>query len=277
MHLLSCPNCEAGFEQHDKSLVCENGHSFDIARQGYVNLATPSAAKKASDTRAMVDARLRFLERGFYRPLSDHVAGLVSSALHEVEQGARTVIDVGCGPGFYLMRLVGFDRIWGGGIMEGVAGVDLSKAAVRAAAKQMRGEPFVVADVEEGIPVRAAAFGVVLSVFAPRPVRELRRIVRTDGSLVIAAAGPDHLRELREELNLMQVRPDKEAVLAEQLSESFEVRPPQRLTFTIDLDDEGAQDLVTMGPNFWHRSPSSGTATAMTVTADFLLLTARPR
>lgn len=273
---LICPLCASSFERHDRTLRCEQGHSFDIAREGYVNLAPTRATKKrASDTKEMVDARLRFLERGLYRPLTDRIAEKVFPALEALGEGARTVIDVGCGPGFYLLSLFAKDRIWAGEIIEGAAGIDLSKAAVRRAAKG--GGLWAVADVEEGIPVASGTFGVALSVFAPRPVGELRRIIRDDGTLVVAAAGPQHLHELRAELGLMKVRDDKQQQLAAQLGEAFEVEPFDRLTYVMDLDEAAARDLVTMGPNFWHRTSSSPDPQAKQVTADFLLTVARPK
>ena len=275
-HLLRCPNCDASLEQRDKVLRCSNGHDFDIARQGYVNLTASRGVKKAPDTAEMVAARERFLEAGYYDPLLDRISGLVSVGLNELEAGTRNVIDVGCGPGFYLKRILAHDRIGGGEVVEGVAGVDLSKAAVRRAASELRGGLFVVADVEEGIPVASGGFGVVLSVFAPRPVPELRRIVRDDGRLVLAAAGPAHLRELREELGLLEVHADKEERLVRQLSGAFSVEHVDRLGFTLEPDERQARDLVAMGPNFWHRNKSPAAPRAMEVTADFLILVARP-
>ena len=274
--VLICPLCSSSFERHDRTLRCGHGHSFDIAREGYVNLAPARATKKrASDTKEMVDARLRFLERGHYKPLSDRIAEKIFPALETLPEGARTILDVGCGPGFYLLRLWAIDRISAGEVIEGAAGIDLSKAAVRVAAKHEG--VFAVADVEEGIPVASGTFGVALSVFAPRPVHELRRIVRDDGALVVAAAGPHHLHELRAELGLMKVREDKAQQLTSQLSGAFEVEEFDNLTYVMDLDEGAAQDLVTMGPNFWHRSSSSPSPRAQRVTADFLLTVARPR
>ena len=239
-----------------------------------MNLAPTRSRKRASDTKEMVAARLRFLERGFYRPFSDAIADMVSSALERLDEEHRKIIDIGCGPGFYLRGLFA-KEIGAAGIIRGAAGLDLSKAAVRVAAKH--GGLFAVADVEEGVPVASGGFGVVLSVFAPRPVRELRRIVRNDGVLVVAAAGPEHLIELRRDLGLMAVREDKERVLTEQLSKAFEVTAFDRISFPMDLDEDAVRDLIDMGPNAWHRTQTSVATGERHVTADFLITVARPK
>lgn len=267
--------CGSGFGERDGSLHCSTGHSFDIAREGYVNLAPTRSRKRASDTKDMIAARLRFLERGFYRPLSDALADKVFPALERLEEKHRNIIDIGCGPGFYLSSLLAKDRIRAGEIISGAAGVDLSKAAVRVAAKHEG--LFAVADVEEGIPVASGGFGVVLSVFAPRPVPELRRIVRNDGVLVVAAAGPEHLIELRRDLGLMAVRQDKARHLGDELNEAFDVAAFNRISFPMDLDEDAVRDVVAMGPNAWHRTQSSVATGERHVTADFLITVARTK
>jgi SAM-dependent methyltransferase len=271
--LLACPHCGSALRAHGKIRRCMNRHSFDIAREGYVNLAR--ATNKASDTKPMAEARLRFLNKRFFDPLLDRLRPLVSRALHDVAEGGRCLVDVGCGPGFYLERMFGYDRIWGGEIAEGAIGVDLSKSAIKIAAKALRDVTFAVADVEKWIPVVDGGAGVVLSVFAPRPVAGFRRIVRPDGRVVVAAAGPRHLEELRKAFGLISVRPDKEAKLRGSLERAFVIEHVERLTFDLHLGADDVRDVIAMGPNAWHRAAPENVA-PMSATADILLSVARP-
>jgi hypothetical protein len=117
------------------------------------------------------------------------------------------------------------------------------------------------------------AFDAVLSVFSPRPIEEFRRIVRQDGILVIAAAGPRHLQELRDEFELLHVPEDKEEVLRTRLAPLFRCET-ERLTYKADLGADDARDLIAMGPNYRHGS-HEGRAIAG-VTVDFLLISGRP-
>ena len=225
-----------------------------------MNLASEHAAKKAADTPAMVDARLRFLTRGFYDPLVTRLNELIGET-------TGAIVDIGCGPAFYLERLTG---------NRAAAGIDLSKAALKRAARALPEATFAIADIEEAIPIADESAGVVLSVFAPRPADELRRILDPNGRLVVAAAGPNHLYELRDELGLLSVPADKESSLKEKLGTRFDLETVDHLTFSPDLDAEAATDLVAMGPNAWHRDDRARTPAATRATAEILLLVARP-
>ena len=258
--MLICPHCGESLRRESRTFGCANGHSFDIAREGYVNLASQRAAKKAADTKEMVDARLRFLARGLYDPLIDRLKELSGDV-------PGPIVDVGCGPAFYLERLAG---------TRAATGIDLSKAALKRAARALPEATFAVADIEEGIPVATAAAGVVLSVFAPRPTDELSRILHPEGRLIVVAAGPDHVHELRDGLGLLTVPTDKETSLKEKLAPRFEIESLDHLTFPLDLDAEAATDLVAMGPNAWHRTEDSPTPAATRATAEILLLVAHP-
>lgn len=225
-----------------------------------MNLASPRAAKKAADTPAMAEARLRFLQCGFYDPFVARLAQLMADA------PSGPVVDVGCGPGFYLQRAPDARE---------AVGVDLSKAALKRAARALPAATFAVADVEEAIPVADRCAAVVLSVFAPRPVGELARILRPDGRLLVAAAAPGHLRELRDRLGLLSVPEDKERSLRERFEVAFAIDVLDRVSFGIELAPEEARDLVAMGPNAWHQEATIAPTETVATAVDILLLGAR--
>jgi 23S rRNA (guanine745-N1)-methyltransferase len=231
-----------------KSAGCSRGHAFDYARSGYLNLTRASANRpRAADTAAMVQARAEFLAAGHYRRLADAVAAAARAA----NPAPRLMIEVGSGTGYYLDAVARELREHGGA--PGCAvGIDLSKPAANHAARHHDDLVFVVADIEEGIPVCDAGVDLALSVFAPRPAPELGRVVRPGGELIVAFAGPRHLEGLRQRLGLIGVQEDKLDLLAKRLDPWFDAADLDLVEYELELDGGDAERLALMGPNAWH-------------------------
>jgi 23S rRNA (guanine745-N1)-methyltransferase len=260
-HLL-CPVCAGTLTDVDGSARCAEGHSFDYARSGYLNL-TRQAGRRArvGDAAAMVRARAELLATGHYDRLATAVADAASAGrggspragAGEVDGqiAAGVVAEVGSGTGHYLAAVV--ERLRERGQRCGCAfGFDLSKAAADHAARRHPGLRFVVADVEASIPLRDAVADVVLSVFAPRPGEELARVTRPGGELVAAFATPRHLERLRERWGLMGVREDKLGELTKRLEPWFEPVSADAVEYEVELTVDDARRIVSMGPNAWH-------------------------
>ena len=232
--LLACPQCGTPMQLPTPGTVgCATGHRFDIARQGHANLLTRPAPVNA-DTAAMVEARLRHLARGHH----DAVRELL------VERSGRTVLDAGCGPGWYLAALPEDT---------GVVGLDLSVAAVRRAARAHRHVGALVTDLRERLPLVDGAVDTVWSVFAPRPVSELVRVLAPGGSLLVVLPAPDHLVELVETGIVIGQQPAKEDRLVSQFAGVLEPTDRQVTRTTIPADPDVVADLVAMGPSAHHR------------------------
>jgi SAM-dependent methyltransferase len=167
---LACPVCGEGLARRDATLRCRNGHSFDVARQGYVNLLTGAVPAGLGDSAAMVAARADFLAAGHYRPITE--------ALVRAAGGARRIVDVGAGPGHHLAAVAG--AVPG---RRGLA-LDASKHAARRAARAHPRVEAVVADVWRGLPLRDGAVDAVLDVFAPRHGAEFARVLAPGGALI---------------------------------------------------------------------------------------------
>jgi 23S rRNA (guanine745-N1)-methyltransferase len=245
--LLACPHCGANLEAAGGAVRCPSGHSFDVARQGYVALIRGGALRHHGDTREMVAARAAFLEGGHFDPILDAVADLA-----EVADGTPgAVIDVGAGSGHYLARVL--DR------MPGRAGLALDAsqpAAVRSARAHARGDA-VVCDVWSELPVRSGVAAVVLNVFAPRNGAEMRRVLHERGTLVVVHPRPGHLRELVESLGLLGVGEAKPERIGRQLEPWFEPVEGTGLEYTVSLDAPELEALVAMGPSAWHVDPEA--------------------
>jgi 23S rRNA (guanine745-N1)-methyltransferase len=236
LELLRCPVCGSGLAQADAALRCEAGHSFDVARQGYVNLV-PGAA----DTTEMVEAREAFLDAGHLRALSAALAEEARAA-----GGAPAVVDVGAGTGHHLARVL--DALPGA---LGIA-LDASPPALRRAARSHPRAAAVGADAWKPLPLRDGVAGLVLSVFAPRNPAEMARILAPGGALIAVTPTIRHLAELVGPLGLLSVPDDKADRLDAQLAPHFELAARRDLEHAMFLTSEEAAQLVRMGPSAWH-------------------------
>lgn len=242
---LSCPHCATALilePSPGMRLACEEGHSFDVARPGFVSLLTGAGAAGTADTPAMVAERAAFLGAGHYDGIADLVAELAAT----VETSEQTcVLDLGAGTGYYLSRVLeAVDQ-------PGIA-LDISKHAARLAARAHPRIGAVVADAWAGLPVRGRAASVVLNIFAPRNPREMRRVLRPGGRAVVVVPEPGHLRELIEEYGLMAVDDRKPERLREQFADRFAVESEHPYATTLALSAAEVSQVIGMGPNAWH-------------------------
>lgn len=234
----ACPVCHLPLSHRDHVLRCADGHSFDIARQGYVNLLgrTPPAN---ADTAEMLDARARFLAAGHYDPIADAVAAAA--------RGTR-IAEVGAGTGFYLARVLDTHPD-----AEGLA-TDVSVAAAKRAARSHQRAAAVVADTWARLPLPDDSLDTVVCVFAPRNPAEFERVLRPGGTLVVAQPLPGHLAGLRERYGLLGVGEDKSERLAASLP-GWDVTSRERLTDRVEIPAAVVADLIAMGPNAFHGLP----------------------
>jgi 23S rRNA (guanine745-N1)-methyltransferase len=242
LRLLRCPACRQGLAEASGALRCPARHSYDIARQGYVALALGA---HAGDGAEMVAARGRVLSAGLFDPLAEALAEECAAA------GKGAVIELGAGTGWYLARVLERlpDRV-------GVA-LDVSKPALRRAARAHPRAVAVGADVWGALPVRDGVAGLALSVFAPRNADETARMLEPGGILVAVTPGPGHLAELVEALDLLGTEERKSERLAEAHAERFRLLRERELSWPLELDREAALDLAAMGPSAFHGDPRS--------------------
>ena len=241
---LRCPHCREAFEGLDAGLRCVNGHAFDRARQGYVNLLAGRDVG-TGDNAEMVAARESLLQSGHFQPLADAIIEMLTKDV----VGDGLVIEMGAGTGYYVSRVL--DALPS---HQGLA-LDLSRYAARRAARAHPRLAAIVADAWQRLPLSDACASVVLNVFAPRQVDELRRILRPDGLLVVVTPTPRHLEELRASLGLIEVDPDKERRLSEAFSRGFRWVRREQLEWTLQLEREEVLQLVGMGPSARHLDP----------------------
>ena len=234
---LLCPICAQPLSREEKRLVCPAGHSYDIARQGYVNLLTVQQKHSLSpgDTREQVLSRRAFLEAGFYAPILE---GLNRAALDWGAEGE--ILDVGCGEGYYSARLA---QAMGAAL----TGLDISKEAVRCAAAKYKEYTWLCATAAH-IPAADASVGTLTSLFALTLPEEFRRVLRRGGLFFQVLAGEDHLLGLKSILYDELTHKEKNTVPQLPGFALLESRP---IRFSFTLEGQQIHDLFAMTPHLF--------------------------
>lgn len=250
LNALLCPHCGLDFtvpQPDSHSLACAGGHTFDVARQGYLNLLTGHGTKFVPDTAAMVTARDAFLDAGHYQPLADAIAERVGALLATAE-GAPLIVDAGTGTGWYLKQVL--TEI--GGRKAAAVGLDISKFALRRAARRNPQALNVVWDLWRELPLGAGTADVVLVVFAPRNAAEFARILKPGGSLVIVTPLPGHLAEIAQDAGMLGIQDGKEEALATSMAGHFAAAGSTELHVPLELGAADVGNVALMGPAGHH-------------------------
>ncbi|BAD59576.1 putative RNA methyltransferase [Nocardia farcinica] len=267
--LLACPECGQALQVQERALRCARGHSFDIAKQGYVGLLTGASTKMTGDTADMLDARAAFQRGGHFAPIADAVAAALPT-------GAATLLEVGAGTGYYLARAL--DAV---PRATGIA-LDVAKPAARRCARAHPRAAAVLADAWRGLPVRDGVLDAVLTVFAPRNPAEAARVLAPDGRYLVVTPTPAHLRELVGPLGMVGVDPDKDRRIATAMAGHFDPAERVVVEYPMALGRADIAQLVGMGPSAHHRDDTDAARLAalpdrMSVTASVTLAVYRPR
>ncbi|MEU8253962.1 putative RNA methyltransferase [Micromonospora inaquosa] len=262
---LRCPVCGEPLAEATagtaRALRCPRRHSFDIARQGYVNLLA-GRAPHSGDTVEMVAARADFLAAGHYDVISAALAAAATDAVGRLPATVRAeptpdfeayplVVDAGAGTGRYLGAVLAAlpDAV-------GLA-LDVSKPALRRAARAHPRAAAALADTWQRLPLADASTAVLLNVFAPRNGAEFHRVLDPAGTLLVVTPDTDHLAELVAALDLLRVAPDKADRVTDSLGGHFTPVSSAVHRAELALTRPEAASLVGMGPSAWHTDPAA--------------------
>lgn len=234
-------------------LVSTTGHSYDVAKQGYVTLASGAGLNHEGDSPEMVASREAFLSRGHFAPFVETVTERVLDALSHgslVDDAQPTILEVGAGTGYYLSHTL--DAVENS---RGV-GVDIAVPAAKHLAKSHPRVGAVVADVWTGLPLQDASVDVITVIFAPRNPAEFARVLRDEGEVIVLTPQQGHLDELREPLGILGVEDGKVDRLLEQSRGHLEqVGEGELIEFPMRLDREAIAAQVGMSPSARHIEP----------------------
>lgn len=262
----ACPICQLPLTAREGGVECSANHQFDRAKQGYLPLLPAHHRRSAApgDDKAMLEGRRNFLSAGYYAPLAELVAEALCS--RDPIAGGLTLLDSGCGEGYYLDRIV--QRAEGFPLQ--AYGLDISKDAAKLSAKSVRSASIAVASSFQ-LPVIDQSVDVLLRIFSPGDLNEVARVLREDGEFWRVVPGPRHLYELKralyDEVKLHEIPG---------APEGFEVLESKSLAFDIELESsESIEQLLQMTPFVWHGSDAGKNElrqrTALSVSAEFVL------
>ena len=238
----ACPVCQENLTLLESSLKCNNRHSFDLAKFGYVNLA-PQIKQSANYDKENFQNRQEILESGFYQAILEVVSDLLSNS-----KNAKTILDIGCGEGFYSRKLQEshLDKTF--------YAFDISKDSVQIAAKS---EPnwavnWFVGDLAR-LPIKDASMDILLDIFSPANYGEFRRVLSKDGILIKVIPTKNHLKEIRQKVQDQLTNKDySNQDIKNHFQEHFTILSSQTASLTKTITAEQLQSLLSMTPLLFH-------------------------
>lgn len=239
----TCPLCHQHLTLTDKTYRCASNHSFDLAKEGYIHLmpVQHKGSKDPGDNKEMMQARRRFLETAHYQPLKEQVAKLCAKYLQETE---HKLLDIGCGEGYYTAEVA--QTLQSQKESAITYGLDISKVAIRYAAKRYENCHFSVASSHR-LPFAEGSLNGVLRIYAPCKAEELCRVIADSGIVITVTPAARHLYQLREEI-YPEVRLHTEEP---EIIEGFELEHQEKLSYPMALTNGHAFDLLQMTPFAW--------------------------
>ena len=238
----ACPICQENLTLVESSLKCNNRHSFDLAKFGYVNLA-PQIKQSANYDKENFQNRQQILEAGFYQAILDAVSDLLASS-----KTTTTILDIGCGEGFYSRKLQESHS------EKTFYAFDISKDSVQIAAKS---EPnwavnWFVGDLAR-LPIKDASMDILLDIFSPANYGEFRRVLSKDGILIKVIPTENHLKEIRQKVQNQLTNKDySNQDIKNHFQEHFTILSSQTASLTKTITAEQLQALLSMTPLLFH-------------------------
>jgi len=255
MLLCTVRNCRLALVREERRLVCPRGHSFDVARSGYLNLLQPQdrRSRQPGDAAAAVSARRRLHDLGVTEPVLRAILEMTAASPDHI------VLDAGCGDGYFAGSLASLTGAR-------AHGIDISIPAVEAAARRYPECEWIVANADRFVPYADCSFSIVFSITARMNTAEFRRVLRDDGQLLVAIPAPEDLIELR------GAGRDRVARTIETFALDFKLAAQRRVMTTTDLDASAVGDVLLS----IYRPMGSKPAGPMRLTFSLDLLLFRP-
>lgn len=241
-----CPLCRLTLERQPGTWRCAQGHAFDVAREGYVNLllVQNKSSPEPGDSAKMVQARREFLGADHYRPLREAVLALLAPL------ATRTLLDTGCGEGYYTSAFTA--------LTPDVIGVDIAKPAIRLAAKRYRDITWLVAS-GAALPLADGSMDVVCNMFTQIHLAEMLRVLAPGGHVLVVTPAADHLQSVRAEL-FDEVRAHEPEKFLAGFEAAFDALPATEVRFPLQLGGQSLRQLLTMTPYVWKAKPGKRAA-----------------
>ena len=260
----ACPICQENLTLVESSLKCTNRHSFDLAKFGYVNLA-PQIKQSANYDKENFQNRQQILEAGFYQAILEGISDILAT-----KSSSKTVLDIGCGEGFYSRKLQEShsDKTF--------YAFDISKDSVQIAAKSETNWAvnWFVGDLAR-LPIKDASMDILLDIFSPANYGEFRRVLSQNGILIKVVPTENHLKEIRKTVQEQLTKKDySNQDIKEHFQEHFSIQSSQIASLTKPISAEQRQALLSMTPLLFHVDQSKidwSQLTEITIEAEILI------
>lgn len=255
---LICPIEGEPLDMGEKRLFCKNGHSFDIARQGYINLlpVQHKRSKQPGDSKEMVVARTRFLNSGLYEPLAEELAKIylcLIDDMNKLDDQKLCLMDAGCGEGYYFNYVYNYLKSQKGNATLSFIGMDISKPAIVESAKRNEFISWIVGTNRQP-PVQQESVDIIACVFGFQSFEGFNKILKPGGKVILVEAGEDHLKELRE-IIYPQVKKSDLPDISHAEEMGFAISESKVIRFnTGGISNEVISDLLLMTPHFYRAS-----------------------
>lgn len=251
--ILTCPVCAETLHAYEKTYACANKHTFDRAKQGYVNLLLSNQKKtlQPGDNKEMVKSRLDFLKRDYYQPIVTALNSAISQKLTALNMTSPHIADLGCGVGYYLAKLrqdllaeFPQTQYWG---------TDISKEAIHCANQHDKAISWLVCSTKN-LPFRTESLDALLSVFAPLYNEEVQRVLSPNGRVFVVTPARNHLSELRQFL-FDELKEIDEIKLLQKTEGFFTLEESIPIQASIHLSNNAdIENLLKMTPFYWRSS-----------------------
>ncbi|KPU45279.1 23S rRNA (guanine(745)-N(1))-methyltransferase [Oxobacter pfennigii] len=250
INIFKCPVCGSSIQSEEaKNISCLNKHSFDISKEGYVNLLL-SPVKTQYDKKLFL-SRSIICRSGFFKPITDCITDIIKEGINKTDNNSIKILDAGCGEGSHLAQII--ENLNGKSDAEyfGV-GVDISKEGIKMAAKNhSQNNVWCVADITK-TPFINKGFNAVLNILTPSNYTEFDRIIADNGLLIKAIPGSNYLKELR---NIFYNNTDKETYSNEKVlkyfSKHFDLCSTRNIEYQVELTRDNLEQLINMTPLSW--------------------------
>jgi len=245
-----CPVDGRPLLKENNSLRCDEGHGYDLAREGYCNLllVQQKASRNPGDNKDMAAARRRFLEGGYFAPIVERLFKIVAEMAKSKRQGPLRIVDTGCGEGYYLHQISKLAEASHDPTSLELAGCDISKWAVKLAAKRSKDVAWAVAGNRQ-LPFAPASVDLILSMFGFPDWKSFQAVESDEGRVVLVEPGPGHLIELRK-IIYPEVNVSQPPSLSAATQAGYILEREEPLRFSVNLQNNSSiQDLLAMTPH----------------------------
>lgn len=257
---LACPIDTLELVKQVNHYQCANGHCFDIARQGYVNLlpVQHKKSKNPGDSKAMVQARTRFLDAGFYQPIAQQLSEIIFQQLSHISEASHCVFDAGCGEGYYLQQVIEAAAQLDDDTPVSFVAMDISKPAIIDASKRSKQVSWIVGTNSQP-PFLPQSVDLIFCVFGFQSFAGFKKVLKPGGKLILVEPGTKHLQELRA---IIYAEPSAEKPAHQADSDKdYSLIDKQNLQFEIHLNSNvQIRDLLSMTPHLFRASSEGKTS-----------------